>query len=233
MPPFFKDFGKSAKDLLEKNYGFDDHKIELSTQSKDTTFNAEWSAKAAAKLETEFKLPNSTSLNIEALSDNKVTATLKLKDALPGATLKSKASTNNKIFVGVEYIHALGSFTGELDHDLVKGSVLTASGLVSQKKFNLGGSVKLLPNSGLAEYVLGGGYEEKGAFELTAKLSENIEKSGPAQLLLQYIHYARPDLTYAARFSRSLEETPKVSTMFSKETERNLTPTMNISSELS
>eukprot|EP00301_Raphidiophrys_heterophryoidea_P011413 c17520_g1_i1.p1 GENE.c17520_g1_i1~~c17520_g1_i1.p1 ORF type:complete len:278 (-),score=93.96 c17520_g1_i1:192-1025(-) len=213
MPPFFKDFGKPAKDLLDQNYNFDDHKLELKAATQDATFNVEWSAKAASKIETEYKLPKSTALTIECLSDSKITATLKLKDVTPGATVKAKAATTNKAFVGVEYVNGLGSFTGEVDHDLVKqSSVVTVSGLVGQNNFLLGGSLQILPHAGVAAaYVLGGGYEEKGQYELTAKLTENLEKRVPPQLLVQYIRYARPDLTYAARFTRSLEESPKTS----------------------
>jgi hypothetical protein len=66
------------------------------------SFDGEWSSKGNSKLESEYKLPNNLALNLELLSDGQVTGTFKLKDfARPGATLKAKASTANKVFLGV------------------------------------------------------------------------------------------------------------------------------------
>jgi hypothetical protein len=211
--PLFKDFGKAAKDLLSKNYDSDKHKIEVSSKTKDVSFDGEWSSKGNSKLESEYKLPNNVAFNLELLSDGQVTGTFKLKDfARPGLTLKSKTSTANKAFIGVEYVQDFGTITADVDHDIVKQStVLNVSSLFSRRNFLAGGSVQVTPKDGLTKYEIGAGFIEPSTFEVTAVVSEDLVKASAPQVLVRYIHFVDKTWTYGAKFNTSLESPAKSS----------------------
>lgn len=204
----FKDFGKAAKDLLSKNYD-DKLKAEVSNKAGDVSFDGEWLSKGNSKVESEFKLPNNVSVNVECLSDSKITGTFKLKDVFQGAVFKTKASTANKIFFGLEYTQEWGTVTGDADYDVVKGvAAINASTLLKHKKFLVGGSVQLKQGTEISKFDIGLGYSEPKKYEVTAQLSEE-PNNAPPQLLVQYIHYADNLWTYAARVNNTLDSSPK------------------------
>lgn len=208
----FKDFGKAAKDLLGKNYGFGENKIEVESSGGDAGFDTSWSSKGSSKVETHFKkLPNNTSLDIECASNANVTATLKMKDLFPGATVKTKAGTATNMFVGLEYVQDAASLTADVD--IADSPVFNVSALFSQAAFTCGGSIKATQDAGLAEYALGVGYGEKKSFEVTAKLSETVApKPKPLSLLVQYIHHVTPSASLGASFNRSMTDSPTSTT---------------------
>jgi len=205
-----KDLGKDAKDLLGKNYNFGENKVELASKANDVSFETEWSSKGDAKFQTEFSTPNNTSVKVECLASNQVTGTFKAKDVVEGATLTLKAATTNKFFAGVEYTQGVAAVTTDLEYDTRSGPVFNASALLSQGKFRAGGAAKFAPQgNGLSEYKVGGGYVEDKTFGVYAHVSESFDKPAPPQLLLQYIHFAKPDTTLGAKLTRSLDDTAK------------------------
>jgi voltage-dependent anion channel protein 2 len=209
----FKDLGKPAKDLLCKNYSFGEHKIELSSSAGDASFDTEWSSKGKSKVETHYKLPNKASLDVECGNDSTITGTLKMKQLAPGLVVKAKTSTRASAFLGLEYTQNVASLTADIDYSASKGPVINASAILAQNAFTAGGSLKLLPDSGLADYALGLGYGEAKTFDITAKLSETIApKPKPLNLLVQYIHYVSPSVSYGASFSRTISDSPSSAT---------------------
>merc|ERR1712226_47293 len=203
--PLFKDLGKPTKDLLSKNYDFGEHKVEISSGAGDASFDTNWSSKGKSKLETHYKLPNNTNLDIECASNSDITATLKMKGLAPGLTVKTKASTTSNMFLGLEYMQDKASLTADVDVGS-SGPVFNGSALFQQSSFTCGGSLKVV-DAGLSDYALGLGYGEAKNFEVTAKFTETFApKPKPLSLLVQYIHFVNGSISCGAQFSRALDE---------------------------
>lgn len=203
----YKDFGKSAKDLLSKNFNFDKNKIEVSAKDGDHSFDGEWASSGASKLEGESKIANNTSAHFEFLSDGKITGTLKMKDLFPRGLLKTKLSTANKFFLGVEYSHDIGTFTAEGDHDLAKASTDFSFTTLLKPIHNIqvGGQAQLSidgSSTSFNRYEIGLAYAEAKKYEVTAQLAEDLKKGTSPLLTVQYIHFIDPKWTYAAKIGR-------------------------------
>jgi len=210
----FKDFGKASKDLLSKNYTFDKNKIEFAAKDSDTSFEGEWTSAGSSKLEGEAKIGAKTAANVEFLSDGKVTGTLKFKEIFPGALLKTKFSTANKLFLGLEYTRDSATFTAEGDHDLKKSATELNFSALFKPYTNvlLGGSLQLgadATGAGINKYDIGVGYAQDKKYELTVNITEEVKKSLPAQLQVNYIHYLDSLWTYSAKFSRAVVDNAK------------------------
>jgi hypothetical protein len=176
------------------------------------SFDGEWLSTGSAKLEGESEVAANTSAHVEILSDGKVTGTLKLKDLFPRGLLKTKLSTSNKFFLGLEYSHDVGTFTAEGDHDLGKGATdLTVSSLLKPiRNVQVGGQLQLAidgANANVNRYEIGLGYAQPSKkFELTAHFSEEVKKGAAPQLALQYIHFIDSIWTYGAKFTRPITD---------------------------
>eukprot|EP00298_Acanthocystis_sp_HF-20_P024239 c34401_g1_i1.p1 GENE.c34401_g1_i1~~c34401_g1_i1.p1 ORF type:complete len:276 (+),score=99.08 c34401_g1_i1:32-859(+) len=204
---FFKDFGKSSKDLLSKEFKADEHTFSVESSTDDVNFKTELFSRGKGKIQTSFKIPNKGNFEVECETNDKVTAILKLQEFVPRALLTTKASTSHNFFFGVEYKHELGNLTGDLDYSPTTGSNLFASALVSRNNFLFGGNVKLSPDSGnLRNYSAGLGYSQSGKYEVTGTYSADFEKSGLPEVQLRFIHLVNPQLSYAASVSQSLSE---------------------------
>jgi hypothetical protein len=210
MPSLFKDFGKAAKDLLGKNYDFGDHKVEVSSRANDVDFSAEWGAKGAGKVETVFALPQKAQLTLEGDASNKVTGTVKAKNLMAGGTVKVKGSTRGNIFLGFEYLKEAGTFSIDVDESQ-KGRIVNASCLMQQNKLLLGGCAQMdAHKTDIMSYSLGLGYVEDGVYQVSAKLSDTPAKEGTdPSVLFQFIHFCSPRLSYAAKYTRSVSDSPK------------------------
>jgi len=210
----FKDFGKPAKDLLGKNYGFGERKIEINSSAGDAEFDTEWSSKGNSKMETHYKMPNNTSLDVEFESNSNVNATAKMKNVVTdGLTLKGKLNTESKMFFGLEYMMDNMSLTADAEHQ-ASGATFNFSTLYHQNSFSCGGNVKVLGNDLLiGDYAVGLGYSEPKKFEVTAKVSEGLApKKTDLAVLVQYIHYINSTVTCGASFQRTLVDAPKSTT---------------------
>jgi len=209
----FKDFGKPAKDLLSKEYNLGEQKIELKSSSQDVSFESNWTSNNQGKVETDFKLPRNTNLEVKYETDSNVTATLTLRDLFPRALFKTKASTNSSFNLGGEYRLDQASVTGDLEYTPSTGSLVHASTLYSRNNFSLGGKVSLLADDEfrVKEYIVGLGYA-KDSIEVTETISENVQKKTAPQLLFQFLHKVSPSLSIAAKYTRSIEQSAKSST---------------------
>jgi len=208
----FKDFGKPAKDLLGKNYGFGERKIEINSSAGDAEFETEWSSKGNSKMETHYKMPNNTSLDVEFESNSTVNGTLKMKNVVDGLTVKGKLNTESKAFLGLEYMIDNMSLTADAE-SLASGPVFNMSALCHQNSFTCGGAVKVLPDLLIGDYAVGLGYSEPQKFEVTAKVSEALApKKTDLAVLVQYIHYINSTVTCGASFQRTLVDAPKSTT---------------------
>jgi hypothetical protein len=135
-----------------------------------------------------------------------------MKSLAPGLTVKTKASTNSNMFLGLEYMQDKASLSADVDVGR-SGPVFNASALFQQSAFTCGGSLKVLPDAGLSDYAMGLGYGEAKKFEVTAKLTETFApKPKPLSLLVQYIHFVNGSISCGAQFSRSLDDAATTTT---------------------
>jgi len=153
VPPFFKNFGKSTKDLFKKKYDFD-NTVKVINKSKNGvtiestgnlsksyqgTVNVKYVNKDFGEVESEF-----TTL---ASAENK--ASLKLKKLAPGLTVTAGVSGSKKAVANVDVEYSQDCFAAQanIKSDL-ETTKIDAYGSVGFDGISVGGQVALNVSSG-------------------------------------------------------------------------------------
>jgi hypothetical protein len=213
----FKDFGKTGKDLLSKEFKADENKIEFKTSHRDVDIESNWVSTNKGMLKTEMKLPYESKLEVQCESDGKCTGTFNISDLVPRTTFKAKGCSNNSFLFGAEYKHKVGTATGEVEMTDSGQALLNVSGLYDWKRVKesilFGGSASLLTEEQMRvkEFSVGAGLKTD-SYEITTTVSENLEKQTPPVLLFQFFHKIESDLELAAKFTRTFAASPKCTT---------------------
>jgi len=209
----FKDLGKAGKDLLSKEFNATEQKVELKSSTSDVTFESSWTSTSQGKVVTNFQLPKSSNLEVEFSGDSNVIATLKHNLSAYNTLFNVKAATNKNYNIGGEYKRKDLSFTTDIELTPSTGPLLHVSTLITRSCCSLGGKVSMFAGEELRvkEYSVGASYFAGAGSDVALTLSENSEKKTAPVGLFQFLHKASPQFSYAARYTRTFEESPKSS----------------------
>jgi len=192
VPPFFKNFGKSTKDLFKKKYDFDNsHKLVNKTQDGvvfEASSNSAYDGALKAKFSPYKNVEVEANLNTNAKTEAKTT--VKAKDIAKGTTVtlgffgKHKDFARHIYSVDAEYTRDHFAATGVLNSDCTTTHRVDANAAVgpfngvslgAQVHMDFSKGAEVLDFNAGAEYV-------KGAYTASVFTEKNMETLNVAYL---------------------------------------------------
>jgi voltage-dependent anion channel protein 2 len=215
----FKDLGKSARDLLTKDYPYEESKVEVkSITASGLTFTSTGKRDSkgivSAIIEGKHKVASYATVTDKVSSNGVLSGTLEfhdfgisgLKAVVDGSTNRPDSTKDSQPLFSTaktsfEFLHE--HFTANGSFDFIKGPTLTASLVAGHAGISVGGDTEynvadknLTRYSGILSIV-------RDDFTITGEIRESIGKKEGQQLALSYYHKIGRDIEVGGEFVRS------------------------------